>query len=125
VLERTHEFGVMLALGARRGMVFALVMTEVALLGVISLVVGCSLGALIETFGRVHGWPLEWFGYDAEAMGDASMAGVVYDPIYYANLTTTNAIVIVVGVYAMFLFAGLLPAIKAARLAPVDAMRRR
>jgi ABC-type lipoprotein release transport system permease subunit len=125
VLERTHEFGVMLALGARRGMVFSLVMTEVALLGVISLVVGCSLGALIEAFGRVHGWPLEWFGYDAEAMGDASMAGVVYDPIYYANLTTTNAIVIVVGVYAMFLFAGLLPAIRAARLAPVDAMRRR
>lgn len=123
VLERVHEFGVMLALGARRLQVFAMVMTEVAVLGLIAVGAGAAFGAAIEAFGRFHGWPLEWFGYNAEETS-MTMSGVMYDPIYYSNLTTTNAIIILAGVYLMFLLAGLLPAIKAARLHPVDAMRK-
>jgi ABC-type lipoprotein release transport system permease subunit len=121
VLERTKEFGVMLALGTRRVKLFYLVMSEVGLLGLVSVAAGTALGLGLEMFGRVHGWPMEWFGY--EEMESTSMAGVVYDDIYYSALSVENGAVIAVGVYVMFLLAGLLPAIRASRLAPVEAMR--
>jgi ABC-type lipoprotein release transport system permease subunit len=43
----------------------------------------------------------------------------------YSNLATEHGLTIVVGVYVMFLLAGLMPAVKAARLKPVQAMRQR
>lgn len=122
ILERTKELGVMLALGTRRLAVFALVMTEVALLGLVSVAAGGLLGAAIEVFGRTHGWPIEWFGAD---MSGTAMSGVVYESVYYAGLRPDNAVVIVVGVYVTFLLAGLWPAIRAALLQPVKAMRTR
>jgi ABC-type lipoprotein release transport system permease subunit len=121
VLERVKEFGVMLALGTRRAMIFNLVMTEVALLGFLAVGVGSFLGGCLEVFGRTHGWPLEWFGY--QEMEGSSMSGVVYESIYFSGLTPANGAVIVIGVYVMFLIAGLMPAIRAARLQPVEAMR--
>ena len=57
------------------------------------------------------------------SMSGAAMSGVVYDPIYYASLTVQNGVFIVVSVYVLFLLSGLFPAIKAARLHPVEAAR--
>jgi len=121
VLERTKEFGVMLALGTRRARLFALVMTEVALLGLVSVAIGTALGVGLEIFGRVHGWPMEWFGY--EEIESASVAGVAYETIYYSALSFERGVAIVLTISALLLLAGVLPALKASRLAPVDAMR--
>jgi phosphoribosylformylglycinamidine cyclo-ligase len=46
VLERTKEFGVMLALGVRRARLFLLVMAEVAVLGALSILAGVIVGAV-------------------------------------------------------------------------------
>lgn len=122
VLERTKEFGIMLALGVRRISVFWLVMTEVALLGFVSVIIGSLIGAAFEIYGRVHGWPLEWF-VEGE-MSDMSFAGGVIDPVYYSGLEPAYGAIIVIGVYALFLAAGFFPALRASRLKPVDAMRQ-
>ncbi len=124
VLERTKEFGVVLALGAHPRRLFSLVMTEVAILGALSVGVGALLGAGLEFFGRFHGWPLEWFGYD-ENMQNIAISGITYEAIYYSALTPQSALVIICGVYFMFLLAGIFPAIRASRLQPVQAMRER
>jgi ABC-type lipoprotein release transport system permease subunit len=121
VLERTREFGIMLALGMRRLWVFGLVMTEVALLGLISVAIGSVLGGAFELYGRLHGWPLEWLT-DAD-MSDLNMAGSVIDPVYHSGLEPVYGAIIVVGVYLLFLASGFFPALRASRLAPVDAMR--
>jgi ABC-type lipoprotein release transport system permease subunit len=123
VLERTREFGVMLALGMRRFDVFAVVMLEVALLGLVAIAVGGLLGGGLELFGRIHGWPMEWFGGDQ--MSNTSMSGIIYEPIYYSALSLQNGLIIMIGVYTMFLLSGLLPALRAARLQPVQAMRQK
>jgi len=123
VLERTKEFGVMLSLGIRPGKLFALVMTEVSLLGVLSCIAGIILGGAIELFGRYHGWYMEWFGYDPENIEAMSTAGLVYETVYYSALSLEAAIVMVVGMYLLFLLAGRWPAWRASRLRPVDAMR--
>ncbi len=121
VLERTKEFGVMLSLGIRRSKLFSLVMTEVGLLGLVSIGLGLALGVGLEIFGRVHGWPMEWFGY--EEMEGTQVAGVTYETIYYSALSLEKGINIVVTMFVMFLLAGVLPAIRASRLPPVEAMR--
>jgi ABC-type lipoprotein release transport system permease subunit len=121
VLERTKEFGVMLSLGMRRARLFSLVMTEVGLLGMVSVGVGSALGLAMEIFGRVHGWPMEWFGY--EEIEGTQVAGVTYETIYYSALSLDRGIAIVLTMFVMFLLTGLLPAIRASRLAPVEAMR--
>ncbi len=123
VLERTKEFGVMLSLGIRPAKLFSLVMTEVALLGVVSVGVGAVLGGAIEVFGRYHGWYMEWFGYDPETLESMTTAGLMYETVYYSALSPETGLVIVSGVYLMFLLAGLWPAVRASRLRPVDAMR--
>ena len=123
VLERTKEFGVVLALGARPAPVFGLVMTEVAMLGALSIGVGGLLAGSLELFGRIHGWPLEWLG--AGDYQGIDVAGVTYESVYYSMLTPTAAAVILGGAYVMFLLAGLFPAIRASRLRPVEAMRTR
>ncbi len=124
VLERTRELGVLLALGSRRLRLFGLVMTEVALLGGLAVAGGAAVGLGLELFGRLHGWPLAWFGY-SEEMQESSFAGVVYDPIYYSGLSLETGLTVVLGVWLMFLAAGLLPALRASRLRPVAAMRAR
>ncbi len=121
VLERTKEFGVMLALGIRRAKLFSLVMTEVGLLGLVSTGLGLALGLGVEIFGRVHGWPMEWFGY--EEIEGTQVAGVSYETIYYSALSLEKGTAIVMTMLVMFLLAGVLPAIRASRLAPVEAMR--
>jgi len=121
VLERTKEFGVMLALGTRRGRLFRLVMTEVGLLGLLSVGTGTALGIAMEIFGRVHGWPMEWFGY--EEMEGMQVAGVTYETIYYSAMSLDRGIAIVMTMFILLVASGLLPAYRASRLAPVDAMR--
>lgn len=121
VLERTKEFGVMLSLGIRRVKLFSLVMTEVGLLGMVSVGLGLALGAGLELFGRYHGWPMEWFGY--EEMEGTQVAGVTYDTIYYSAMSLEKGIAIVMTMFVMFLLAGVIPAIRASRLAPIEAMR--
>jgi len=122
VLERTKEFGIMLALGVKRASVFGLVMTEVALLGIVSVAIGALIGAGFEIYGRIHGWPLEWF-VEGD-VSDISMAGGVIDPVYYSGLEPAYGAIIVVGTYLLFLASGFFPALRASRLKPVDAMRK-
>jgi len=122
VARRTREFGVMLALGATRARVFTIVMAETALLGGAAVAFGAVLGGALEAFGRSHGWPIEWFG--GEEMSSMQMSGAIFDPIYYSALTTEHAAMILIGVYAMFLASGVLPALKVARTRAIDAMQQ-
>lgn len=124
VLERTREFGMMLALGARRVKIFGLVMTEVALLGGLSVAVGSVIGGALETYYRTHGMSLTSLG-GGENVESMQVSGIAYPSAWYSDLSPEAAVTIVVGVYLMTLAAGLWPALRASRLRPVDAMRKK
>lgn len=122
VLERRREFGVMLALGVRPSTLMGMIMTEVALLGAVAVAIGAAVAAGIEIFGRLHGWPVEWIGMNYEAR-DAMTLSDLHGSTFHANMPTAGALLIVFGVYAMFLLTGLWSAFQARRIDAAEALK--
>jgi ABC-type lipoprotein release transport system permease subunit len=119
VLERTREFGLMVALGMGPRRLLGLVVLETAFLSVVSLGVGAVLG-----FGA-HRYFAE-FGFD---MGFASQeqltaAGAVFDPVLYSELEPARVLLLVGIVFSVTLAVGIYPALRAARVDPVRAITK-
>lgn len=119
VLERTREFGLMVALGLSPGFVWLLVIAEALLLAGFASAIGWCLGGLVYA----------WFatqGLDLSGLIDSStqVMGTVMDPIIYAHLSWARVGQLTSIVVGMTLLSGLYPAVKAARVSPLEAMRR-
>ena len=115
VLERTREFGVMLALGLSPGRLARLVGMETALLGLLGMLLGLMLGTLLA-------WYLSVVGFSYPGMEDMAerfnLPGRMYPQV---SLLTTlwGPLTVYVGV----LLASIYPALQLFRLQPVAAMR--
>ncbi len=107
VFERTGEFGTLLAIGQRRSHVFALVVLENALLGVLGATLGVGIGAAISGIGLPMPPP-----------PGSNIGYVAHIRIVPWVLGAAGAI----GATAA-LAASLLPARRAARLSVVEALR--
>jgi len=115
VLERTHEFGVVMALGMKPGRLGRLVMLETALMGALGFLLGAAAGALLTYWLSVNG--LSYPGME-EMAANFNLPGRVYPQV---SLTKT-----VFGPAVVFLFtllAAVYPAWRLRRLHPVEAMR--
>ena len=115
VLERTHEFGIVMALGLKPGRLGRLVMLETAMMGFIGMLLGALAGALFTMWFTVNG-----FSYPGmeEMVANFNLPGRVYPR---ANLVSMFA-----GPLVVFLFtlaAAVYPALRLHRLHPVEAMR--
>jgi putative ABC transport system permease protein len=106
VLERTREIGVMKAVGARNRDILGIFMIESAFLGLVGGVIGVVLGLGLA------------FGASAAAsaaLGGALELGVSFDlPLILAAIG-----------FSLFvgMLAGIIPAVQASKLNPVDALR--
>jgi len=118
VMERLREFGVVLALGSSPGRLRRLVLLEALLLGSISAIVGCLLGALAT-------WYLVEVGIDLQTFIPETLefGGVVFDPVLRAAWDLIWMVRIALFIVVLTLLAALYPAIKAGRIMPVEAMR--
>lgn len=117
VLERTREFGVILGLGLSPCLLFLMIIFETSLLALLSMVFGSALG-----FGAHHYFAsvgLNITGFTAERL---TLAGTILDPILYSYLRPARVIGLLLIVFCVTLAAGLYPAVKASRLAPVKAI---
>lgn len=116
VLERTREFGVVLALGAGRARVIGLVLTESMLLGGLGALLGNALGLnTTAVFARLG---IDLGAFEAGLRTMPGLSGVVY-PV----LQLQRSVLITALVFALALLAALYPAAKAAGLEPVAALR--
>jgi putative ABC transport system permease protein len=104
ILERTKEIGIMKAIGARNQDILMIFLIESGFLGMIGGIIGVILGYLISTAG----------GSIAAASGFSSLR-----PKFPVLLTIGSIL------FAFFIGAvsGILPAIRASKLNPVDALR--
>jgi ABC-type lipoprotein release transport system permease subunit len=119
VTERMREFGIMLAIGYSPGDIHILVMLESLWLGLVGLVVGAVLTSGPYLWLNAH-------GIDMTAMigeGGSEVAGVGVSPVFKVEIFPENAVFIGVAALVATLLAGIYPAWKAGRVAPVETIR--
>lgn len=118
VLERTREFGVMMAVGTSPGTLFKLVIVESLWLAIIGLIIGI----IITTPWYLY---MYYTGIDfSGAMGgNYSAGGVLVDPVLKLRLFKESIIAILAGVFSLTLLSGLYPAWRAGRIPPVESLK--
>jgi len=102
IAERTREIGIKRAIGGSRGRIVRELVTEAALIGFIGGAVGLALGAVVVTLGNEAG---------------RSSGTVLFE------LTAGTALTAVLFSTILGAIAGFVPALHAARLDPVAALR--
>jgi len=113
ILERTREFGVLRSLGTRPRDLFGMVVLETSFLALLSLVPGVLLGVGCNHLLSIYGIPLPTA---------VEYAGILFDSLTGKNSLQTIALPGIV-VFVTAVVVSLLPALRAARIIPVEAMR--
>ena len=115
VMERTREFGTLLALGIRPGHLGGVVVRETFLMAVLGLALGVALGALLSGYFLLNG--VTFPGME-EAAQRFNMSPVIYPQISFLSLFW-GPLTVFVGT----MLAAVYPALRLQRLEPVPAMR--
>jgi len=112
--ERMYEFGVLLAVGTRKAELARLIVFEAGALAIVSSVAGIVLGFIVNyIFTHV--------GFDFTG---SEYSGVTFREPLYPVMTAGQFILYPILVFVFTLIVSLYPAIYAARLTPVNAMRK-
>ena len=116
VFERIREFGVLKALGVEPRHVLWLIFVESGLQAGLAIVVGMTL-ALPAL------WYFVEFGIDVGELGGVQVFSATIAPIWRAAVTPAAFVFPTVNLVVLVLLAVIYPAVKAARISPVEAMR--
>lgn len=115
ILERTKEFGVMLALGVKPERLLKLVLMESSFLTLTGVVTGGAVGCFITLWSQTHGIDLT---EASQILKEYGMSGIVYP-----KLSIISALAGPLLVFIITICAALYPAFKVKKLVPVDAIR--
>jgi putative ABC transport system permease protein len=116
VFERVREFGVMMALGTRPRQVVLLVVLEAVVLAIVGIGVGGTLGSLATLYFARAGIDLSSFAEGAASIG-------ITTTVIRSELTAANVVLSNLAVFVLVVLVALYPAVHAARLRPVEAIR--
>jgi putative ABC transport system permease protein len=109
LLERTHEIGIMKAIGGRNRDVALVFTAEASMIGLfgglIGLTTGWLLGAIINLF----------VNFVATSVGGAANS-LFYTPVWFGSF-------VVIFAFVVSTIAGIMPAMRAAKLDPLEALR--
>ncbi|RMH18587.1 MAG: ABC transporter permease [Gammaproteobacteria bacterium] len=114
MLDRIHEFGVMMALGCGRLRLAWMLMAESLLLGVAGILIGTVVGLGLVGYFHTMGIDL------SQEMG--TITRFYIDPVIHTEIDTEHLMDTVMAVLIAACVAGIWPALRAARLQPVEAI---
>ncbi len=117
VLERTREFGLMLALGSRPSRIAGLLMLESALLTLLGLIIGVVIGGALVYWAHVEG--LSYAGLEdmAKAYNLPGLSRI------YPQLELFNFMLGPITILVATNIAAWIPILRIRKLEPVEAMR--
>lgn len=113
VLERRREYGVLRALGTQPGQIIRLLLSEVAVMTVMSIIIGSVISLITNSS---FSWELP------ESLGSLTYGGVEFKTMS-SELNTRSFYIPAITIFCSALFVSIFPALKAARIAPAKAMR--
>jgi ABC-type lipoprotein release transport system permease subunit len=113
VFERTREIGILSAIGMKGRQIMTLFLAESSFLAVGGIIMGLVLGITAITI-------IGHYGFNISKMG---LTGMIIGNTIYPLLTIEDTINLTIMAFVVTLLAGLYPAILAARMEPVEALR--
>jgi ABC-type lipoprotein release transport system permease subunit len=113
VFERTREIGILSAIGMKGRRIMALFLAESTMLAVGGILIGLVLGSLVVAYFTRYGFYI----------GNMGLTGLLIGNTIYTDLALQDVIKLTVIAFIITLLAGLYPAIMAARMEPVEALR--
>lgn len=117
VFERVREFGVLRAIGMRPRTVFGLVLLESLLLSLLGIALGFAVGIPLVLY--LSGHPIPLTGRDVRAA--IEVFGI--EPVIQFALSRSSLVALPLVLLGVGALASVLPAIRASRGRPVDALR--
>jgi len=118
VNERTREIGMMSALGLSSREILVLFTMEGAIIGVIGSAIGTVLGGILTKVFSIVG-----IDYSA-ALEGMSSSDFMFEPIFYTVFSAENLVFCFVLGVVVVTIACVIPARKAAKLEPTEALRQ-
>ncbi len=113
VFERTREIGILSAIGMKSTRIMSMFFIESGLLAIGGIIAGLVIGGLMVYYASTVGF----------YFGDVGSTGLLIGERIYAYMQVNDAVTLTILAFAVAILAALYPAIMAARLEPVEAMR--
>jgi len=120
-LERTREFGVILAIGVKPLQLFGTVLLETIFVTLVGALIGAGLGAALSWYHTVYGLDLSLFSDRA----NFDVMGISFSNRLYFSVTLNAVFKPVIYIVPVAFLCGIWPAWKAARLSAVEAISGR
>lgn len=118
ILERTREFGVMLAIGTYRREVVLMVIVETLLLCVVGVAVGNLLALLLTSYFGYTGFDLRWLSPNG-----LQIDGAIIQSVSYPKMHWINSLRVTLSVLGLSLLVSVVPTRILSKLTPVKALR--
>ncbi len=118
VHERSHEFGILLAVGMKRRWLLLMVLFESFFLALVSAFIGSVVGIIIAAYLEDHG-----IDFSASMPDGYDWAGMVFEPVMKGYLEPVHVVNACVLMILVTMFASLIPSWRIVRLKPVEVMR--
>lgn len=113
VFERTREIGILSAIGMKPWRIMVMFFIESLLLAVGGIIIGLILGGLMVYYASTVGFYI----------GNMGITGILLGERIYAYLTVKDTVSLAIVAFIVTLLAALYPALLAARMEPVTALR--
>ncbi len=114
IYERMFEFGVLRAIGTRPFKMFQLIFYEAGALAILSVILGIILGVIAVGISQETG--IDYRGIE--------FTGVTFHELVYPVFQVKQFIIYPIVVFLITILVGIYPAVHAARIKPVKALRR-
>jgi ABC-type lipoprotein release transport system permease subunit len=113
VYERTREIGILTSIGMNSKRVMAMFLAESGMIAILGILMGIVIGGVLVAYSAKFGFYL----------GDFGATGMIMSDVVYAKFSLQNAIALTGLSLFVTLLAGIYPAVMAANMEPVEALR--